>query len=106
MRNGDNSGDTTRYDRPATLFYLDPPYYGCEDDYGPLFTREDFTRLAAVLAGLQGRFILSLNDHPEVRRIFAAFAIDEERTSYSVGNARGAAKAVGEVVITNLPPIA
>jgi hypothetical protein len=24
----------TRYDRPGTLFYLDPPYYGSEGDYG------------------------------------------------------------------------
>ena len=23
-----------RYDGPDTLFYLDPPYWGCEDDYG------------------------------------------------------------------------
>eukprot|EP01035_Chromulina_nebulosa_P048174 gene48174-65352_t len=23
-----------RYDRPGTLFYLDPPYWGCTDDYG------------------------------------------------------------------------
>ncbi len=23
-----------RYDRPGTLFYLDPPYWGNESDYG------------------------------------------------------------------------
>ncbi|HYC66035.1 MAG TPA: DNA adenine methylase, partial [Reyranellaceae bacterium] len=29
-----------RYDRQETLFYLDPPYFGCEDDYGTeLFNR-------------------------------------------------------------------
>lgn len=31
--------------------------------------------MGEVLAGLKGRFILSLNDHPEVRRIFKAFRI-------------------------------
>jgi DNA adenine methylase len=31
------------YDRPHTFFYVDPPYYGCEDDYGKgIFARSDF----------------------------------------------------------------
>jgi DNA adenine methylase len=67
----------TRYDRPGTLFYLDPPYYGSEGDYGaPLFDRSQFTAMADQLRTLKGRFILSLNDHPEVRRIFEGFTID------------------------------
>jgi DNA adenine methylase len=90
-----------RYDRPHTLFYLDPPYYGCEGDYGPLFGREDFVRLAEVLAALEGRFLLSLDDHPAVREIFGAFAIESLSTTYTVGKA----KAVGEVLISNAPPI-
>jgi len=28
-----------RYDRPETLFYLDPPYWGCENDYAAAFDR-------------------------------------------------------------------
>lgn len=88
-----------RYDRPATLFYLDPPYWGCERDYGPVFERADFQRLADLLAGISGRFILSLNDRPEVREIFGAFQIDRVETTYSV--ARAATSAVGEVIITN-----
>ncbi|WP_210404006.1 hypothetical protein [Pararhodobacter marinus] len=57
-----------RIDRPGVLFYLDPPYYGCEDDYGrELFSRARFEELAEQLGRLKGRFILSLNDRPEVR---------------------------------------
>ena len=93
-----------RYDRPQTLFYLDPPYWGCEGDYGPLFTRADFARLAEVLTGLTGRFLLSLNDTPEVRTIFGAFAIEAVRTTYTV--ASGKPKPVGEVIISNLPAAA
>jgi len=90
----------TRYDRPETLFYLDPPYWGCEADYGrELFRREDFERLALQLAGLRGRFILSLNDHPEVRRVFSAFAMEEVRTRYSV-RGKGPHKQVGELLIS------
>lgn len=90
-----------RYDRPGTLFYLDPPYYGCEGDYGrDLFDREQFELMAKQLRELRGRFVLSLNDHPDVRRIFAGFDFREEELSYTVGGA-DKAKRVGEVIITN-----
>ena len=73
-----------RYDRPFTLFYIDPPYWGHEEDYGKgLFAREDFARMAGLLAGLKGRFILSLNDRPEVRETFAGFVIEEVTTRYT-----------------------
>ena len=87
-----------RYDRPDTLFYLDPPYFGCETDYGTdMFDRTEFEQMADVLAELQGRFILSLNDHPEVRRIFARFAFDQADVTYSVGGTPTPAK---ELIIT------
>lgn len=90
-----------RYDRPTTLFFCDPPYYGCEDDYGrELFTRNDFTQLAAQLGMIKGAFLLSLNDVPEVRRIFAGFAIESVRTTYTVGG-KGRAKPVREVLISS-----
>jgi DNA adenine methylase len=80
--------------------YADPPYWGCETDRGRgMFVREDFERLAAVLANLKGKFLLSLNDVSEVRRIFGAFAIETVATSYSVSN--GPAKRVREVLISN-----
>lgn len=88
-----------RYDTPETLFYLDPPYYGCERDYGDdLFSREQFEAMAEHLARLKGAFILSLNDHPEVRRIFARFRIEAAATHYGIAG-KGAAPAK-EVLIT------
>ncbi len=76
----------TRYDGPGTLFYLDPPYWGCEGDYGKtLFVRADFQRLADRLAGLKGRFLMSVNDVPELRHIFAAFQIEPVQTTYTIG---------------------
>ncbi|NKC30218.1 DNA adenine methylase [Falsiroseomonas selenitidurans] len=79
-----------RYDRPGTLFYLDPPYFDCEGDYGPgVFGREDFERLAELLAGLQGRFLLSINDRPEIRRIFRRFAIEEVPVRYQISGGGG-----------------
>ena len=82
-----------RYDAPATLFYLDPPYWGCEDDYGrALFAPEDFARLADQLAGIQGRFLLSINDVPKIRELFAVFDLQPVETTYGISR-QPAAKA-------------
>ncbi|MCB1622287.1 MAG: DNA adenine methylase, partial [Thiothrix sp.] len=73
-----------RYDRPGTFFYIDPPYWDCEEDYGKgIFCKADFGRLAELLRGLQGRFLLSLNDTPEIRAIFSGFLFEEVQVTYS-----------------------
>ena len=87
-------------DRPDTLFYLDPPYWGCEGDYGKgIFSRADFTLLAQQLAGIQGKFILSLNDTPGARDVFAGFCIEQVQTSYSIKKGNGAK--LNELLISN-----
>ncbi|MEO5335003.1 MAG: DNA adenine methylase [Magnetococcus sp. YQC-5] len=74
----------SRYDRAGTFFYIDPPYWDCEQYYGKgIFSKGDFARLASQLATLKGRFLLSLNDVPEVREIFHEFQIDAVTTRYS-----------------------
>lgn len=89
-----------RYDRPGMLFYLDPPYWGCETDYGEgMFSRGDFARMADQLGGLQGRFLLSINDRPEVREIFGRFDIQAVITTYGV--CKGGQTAAAELVISN-----
>lgn len=89
------------YDKSETLFYLDPPYFGGETDYGKgMFERADFARIAEVLAGIKGAFLLSINDTPEIRDVFSGFMIDEVRLSYSVSKHGGAGK-VGELIIGN-----
>ena len=90
-----------RYDSPTTLFYLDPPYWDCEADYGPgTFERDDFHRMAGQLAGIAGRFILSINATSGAREVFKRFRIEEVATSYSIGTVVGSAKEVRELVIT------
>jgi DNA adenine methylase len=79
-----------RYDRPGTLFYLDPPYFGGEGDYGEnLFGREQFALMAQRLECLKGHFILSINDRPEIREAFAAFRHREVQLKYSVAGGAG-----------------
>lgn len=89
-----------RYDWPEALFYMDPPYYGCEKDYGAgVFSRDQFAEMAERLAHIKGRFIVSLNDKPEVREIFSAFNIMDVGLTYTIHS--GAGTNVGEVIITN-----
>lgn len=86
-----------RYDTPGTLFYLDPPYFGSEGDYGKdLFGRPDFDQLVACLAALKGRFVLSINDCPETRALFGQFAFVEVATHYSVA---GGNRPAGELIV-------
>jgi len=87
-----------RFDRPATLFYLDPPYYA-RKLYRYNFTTADFEQLAERLRVLQGKFVLSLNDTPEVRALFHGFTIRDIELSYSAQKHAG--RKYGEVLITN-----
>lgn len=88
-----------RYDTPGTLFYLDPPYWGCESDYGKdVFGRDDFEILARLLTVMKGRFILSINDNPDIRQIFGAFQIEEVSLNYRVG---GMVTPARELIISN-----
>ncbi|WPJ67975.1 DNA methyltransferase [Sinorhizobium phage Aussie] len=99
LENLDWSEFLDRYDRSGTLFYLDPPYFGSEDDYGKaLFGRDQFAALAERLRRLRGRFILSINDVPEIRETFGGFALHEAELTYTVG--AGKAMPARELIIS------
>lgn len=87
-----------RYDRPATLFYLDPPYYA-RKLYRYNLEHEDFVKMAELLGHLKGKFVLSLNDVPEVRAIFKGFKMREVDIHYTAQKIAG--KRFLEVLITN-----
>lgn len=63
------------YDRPGTLFYLDPPYYGTEKYYQVEFAEADHIRLAQAIARIQGRFILSYNESDFIRELYNGYTI-------------------------------
>ena len=89
-----------RYDGPDVLFYLDPPYVGCEGDYGAGFGPEDFRALADLLFKLEGKFVLSINDRPVAREVFGRFAIEEVPVTYTIGTASaGAGCRTGELIV-------
>lgn len=89
-----------RYDRPATLFYVDPPYWQTAG-YGVDFGIEQYQQLAYLAAEAQGQVVISINDHRDIRAIFKGFDIRTTQIKYTVGGAKAAAQAVPELIITN-----
>ena len=80
-----------RYDRPHTLFYLDPPYWQTEG-YGVPFAWPEYEAMAAVMRSLKGKAILSINDHPDIRACFAGLQMESLEIDYTVGGGGKAAR--------------
>lgn len=78
-----------RYDRESTFFYLDPPYWQVTG-YGHAFDFADYEALAERMRNLKGSAILSVNDHPDMRRVFAGFEVDTVDITHTVGGNKGA----------------
>lgn len=89
-----------RYDGKDVFFYIDPPYWNCENDYGKnLFTKADFERLRDLLKDCQGKWLISINNVPEIRELFAGYEFKEVKTRYSISMNEG--KQVTELLIAN-----
>lgn len=73
----------------AHLFLHGPPYWETEG-YGVAFGWEQYEQLAAVLRKLKGKAMVTLNDHPAIRTLFADFPIESTDITYTVGGGAGA----------------
>ena len=65
------------YQTPRTLFYVDPPYIGCEDYYDEsdgtsLFTDNDHHRLATLLNATPALVAVSYYEHPLLSELYPA----------------------------------
>lgn len=89
-----------RYDRPHTLFYLDPPYWGTEG-YGVDFGLEQYALMADLAKSIKGRMIVSVNDIPAMRQAFAGLEMERLEINYTVGGAGRSKGAAGELLISN-----
>lgn len=77
-----------RYDGDDTLFFLDPPYWETEG-YGPEFGLDQYEALAERMVAMRGKAVLTLNDHPEMRRVFGRFASKTVPIRYTIGGGKG-----------------
>ncbi|WP_273756355.1 DNA adenine methylase [Bartonella sp. MM73XJBT] len=77
------------FDAPDSLFYLDPPYFLKKKYYSSgNFDENDFESMAKILKGVEGKFVLSLNDCDAVREIFKDFDFLEVETLWVCGMAK------------------
>lgn len=90
----------TKYDRPHTFFYADPPYWQLEG-YGIDFGIENYEKMAELMSKCQGKLMLSINDHPDIRAIFNGFNIKEVDISYTVGKSNKGREKKKELIICN-----
>lgn len=77
-----------KYDRAHTLFYLDPPYWETEG-YGVDFGFEQYELMARLAREIQGSMIVSINDHPDIRRVFSGLHMESLGLKYTVGGGAG-----------------
>jgi DNA adenine methylase len=56
---GDYSDIIKRYDRPITLFYVDPPYWNIQYEYRHTFTKRDHIKMLVLLKQVSGKVVLS-----------------------------------------------
>ena len=71
-----------KYDTKETFFFADPPYYQ-KPFYRHNFELSDYVELAKHLASLKGKFLMTLNDHPEMRKVFSRFQISTISFAYT-----------------------
>jgi DNA adenine methylase len=87
-----------KYDRPTTVFYADPPYWE-RKLYKHNFTEQDFIELEKRLASVKGKVLLSLDDNPEVRKLFASWNLMPVELAYTAQRKTG--KKFKELLIAN-----
>lgn len=87
----------SRYDRPHTFFFVDPPYWKTEG-YGVPFGFEQYQQMVDAVRQLQGRAIITLNDHPDIRALFSTFEMERVDIQYTVGGSSNTVSR-GELII-------
>jgi len=88
-----------KYDRDYTLHFMDPPYYETEG-YGVPFALEEYDRLAEAMRTMKGQAILTINDHPAMRKAFNGYKYDTVNIDYTIGGS-GKGKGRRELIYRN-----
>lgn len=86
------------------LIPLFPPYWQTEG-YGVPFGFEQYEEMAETMRRVKGKVMVSINDHPDIRRAFDGLVMHDLGIKYSVANAQGKPTESRELVITNYEPM-
>lgn len=90
----------TRYDRPHTLIYCDPPYWGTEG-YGVPFGLENYDKMAELARTIKGKMLISVNDIPEMRVAFNGLTMSTLDIRYTVAGGSSSKDISKELIIRN-----
>jgi len=60
-----------KYDRESALFFFDPPYVNVKPENYAAWTMEQVQDMADTLKGCKCKFVITLNDLPEIRKTFS-----------------------------------
>lgn len=85
---------------------MDPPYWQTAG-YGVDFPFEEYERMADFMRRCKGKVMVSINDHPDIRKVFDGFHFECLDIRYSNTNQRQCKVEVsGELVLMNWKPSA
>lgn len=96
----DWEGCIKRYDRAHTFFYLDPPYWQMTG-YKVDFEWSNYEQIAEFMKTAKGKFLLSINDHPDIKKLFKDFNIKTVGIKYTVGGSKVNTSQSNELLIMN-----
>jgi DNA adenine methylase len=88
------------YDRPGTFFFIDPPYTECKAGMYEGWTDTDVQILRNSLESLRGKWLLTLNDTPSIRKIFAGCELRPIERRRGINNKAGSAPIYRELIIS------
>lgn len=88
------------YDSPDTFFFIEPPYVDAPTGAYEGFSREQMTALSKQVGKLKGKWIVTVNDSPFTRDLFAGCDLRPLTTkSGTVNNRTTSKKTFGELII-------
>jgi len=106
VENKDFEAFIKQYDHEDAFFYCDPPY-SCGAGYAVTTTKGfDHERLRATLGQIKGRFLLSYDDAPIVRKLYEGYEMIAVERLNGINNKQGddrKNKMFKELLIANYP---
>ena len=106
IENKDFEAFIKQYDHEDAFFYCDPPY-SCGAGYAVTSTKGfDHERLRVTLGQIKGRFLLSYDDAPKIRELYAGYEMIATERLNGINNKQGIDrknKMFKELLIANYP---
>lgn len=92
-------------DAPSTLFFLDPPYLNAEEYRIGTFSLDDHKRLADRLSRVQGKWLMTIGDTPEIRALYPGQIKGALNTTNSTSKVIGEERTrlVRNLIVSNYP---